>query len=95
MLEGPDGGADWVLLYERSNPPVRGAGGFAVSGGRTGSKVGAPHCPQNASSRLNSFPHLGHLSAVLLLLLRLLNCYALGRQRSSRYFSCKNASALL
>lgn len=65
------------MLNERSNPPVRGAGGFAVSGGRAGSKVGAPHCPQNASSRLSSFPHLGHLITVLLLLLRLLNCYAL------------------
>ncbi len=82
------------MLYERSSPLVRGAGGFAVSGGRAGSIVGAPHCPQNASSRLSSFPHFGHLISVLLLLLRLLNYSALVGRTHLTLLTYKDSYAL-
>jgi hypothetical protein len=68
-----DGGLGLLVLfglYELSSP-LRCGGVYTISVGCAGGEVGVPHCPQNASSWLTSFPHLGHLITIVLFLVAL------------------------
>ena len=71
---GGDTGMEGILLlfgllglYELSSP-LRCGGVYTISVGCAGGEVGVPHCPQNASSWLTSFPHFGHLITIVLFL---------------------------
>ena len=68
-----DGGLGLLVLfglYELSSP-LRCGGVYTISVGCAGGEVGVPHCPQNASSWLTSFPHFGHLITIVLFLVAL------------------------
>ena len=66
---GGEVGMEGILLlfvWYELNCPLRCGGVYTISVGFPCGKVAVPHCPQNASSWLTSFPHFGHLITLIL-----------------------------